>query len=130
VLVSGDGSKVPGPWPEDFPVDAGGRVAAGVVVWSLNETIEGRTTGARRPCLSDDCPGWFITVRWQTGQLMHICSQGWRYDPARRMVRVTGGGEISARFVTPEPLGVDPLPAEQWPPRERLNTWAGWRPQR
>jgi hypothetical protein len=117
----------PGPWPTTFPVTADGKIEAGLVVHSLSGAIEGRTTGARRPCVSLGCPGWFVTVRWQTGQLMHICSQGWAYDPASRSIRVTGGGEISARFVSPKPLGTPPLPREQWPSREGLDRWAGWR---
>jgi hypothetical protein len=121
---------VPG-WPPDFPVDAGGRVAEGLVVWSRSGLIEGRTTGARRRCPAADCPGWLLTVRWETGQLLHLCSQGWTYDRAANEVRVTAGGEISARFVSPAPFGPPPLPREQWPEREEL-TGRGWRlaPQR
>ncbi len=127
MIVNEDGTRVAGVWPSEFPVGANGRVVEGLVVGSLSGAIEGRTTGARRPCISLGCPGWFITVRWETGQLMHICSEGWRYDPERRSVKVTGGGEISARFVSPKPLGVPPLPVEQWPSRDRLRNWTGWR---
>lgn len=111
---------VPGPWPAEFPVRPDGRVERGLVVWSLSGHIEGRTTGGRRPCISLGCPGWFIGVKWETGQQMHICSEGWAYDPLTRSVRVTGGGEISARFVSPAPLGTPPLPREQWPDRVEL----------
>ena len=117
----------PGPWPATFPVLANDHVREGLVVRSLSGAIEGRTTGARRPCVSLGCPGWFVTVRWETGQLMHICSQGWAYDPASKSIRVTGGGEVSARFVSPKPLGTPPLPRERWPSREVLDRWAGWR---
>lgn len=96
-------SQPVGPWPEEFPVLEDGSVVEGLAVWSLNAHIEGRTTGARLPCLSSGCPGWFIGVRWETGQLMRICSEGWTYEPEHRSVRVTGGGEISARFVSPKP---------------------------
>lgn len=116
-----------GPWPAAFPTNADGKVDEGLVVRSISGTIEGRTTGARRPCITKTCPGWFIGVRWETGQLMQICSEGWAYDPASRSVRVTGGGEISARFVAPKPLGTPPAPHEQWPDRETLRKWKGWR---
>jgi hypothetical protein len=96
-------------------------------VWSLSGNIEGRTTGARLRCLSIGCPGWFIGVTWETGQGFRPCSQGWRYDPVTKTVRITGGGEISARFVAPAPLGTPPLPREQWPPRDLLVKRMGWR---
>ena len=114
-----------GPWPAVFPVDAGGRVARGLAVRSLSGTIEGRTTGGRRPCISEGCPGWFIGVKWETGQQLHICSEGWRYDPDTRTVQVTGGGEISARFVSPKPLGTPPAPPSEWPERSALGP--AWR---
>lgn len=113
-------------WPVEFPVLPDGRVEEGLVVWSISGTIEGRTTGSRRPCISTGCPGWFIGVRWETGQMMFPCSEGWKYDPNARQVRITDGGEISARFVSPAPLGTPPLPRDQWPPRESL-TGMGWR---
>ena len=59
--------RSPGPWPTTFPVTADGKIEAGLVVHSLSGAIEGRTTGARRPCVSLGCPGWFVTVRWETG---------------------------------------------------------------
>ena len=113
-------------WPADFPLRDDGTVEEGLVVRSQSGTIEGRTTGSRRRCISTGCPGWFIGVRWQTGQLMYPCSEGWRYFPDERVVRITGGGEISARFVSPAPLGPPPRPREQWPPRSSL-TGRGWR---
>lgn len=113
-------------WPAEFPVLPDGRVEEGLVVWSRSGTIEGRTTGSRRRCIATPCPGWFIGVRWETGQMMYPCSEGWRYDPDARQVRITGGGEISARVVSPAPLGTPPLPRDQWPPRESL-TGMGWR---
>ncbi len=118
---------VPGPWPEAFPVLGDNQVAEGLAVWSLSGEIEGRTTGNRRPCISHGCPGWFIGVRWETGQLLFICSEGWEYSPETKEVRVTGGGEISGRCVSPAPLGVSPLPRDEWIERERMTTWAGWR---
>jgi hypothetical protein len=57
---------------------------------------------------------------------MHICSEGWVYDPATQEVRVTGGGEISARYVSPKPLGTPPRPREEWPDPDTL-TGKGWR---
>jgi hypothetical protein len=116
-----------GSWPEEMPVSAEGRVEEGLVVWSRSGTIEGRTTGSRRRCSSTGCPGWFIGVSWETGQRFFPCSQGWRYDPADKSVRITGGGEISARVISPPPLGTPPLPREQWPSRELLANGTGWR---
>jgi hypothetical protein len=118
---------VPGPWPSAFPLLDDGSVAEGLPVWSMSGEIEGRTTGARLPCISNGCPGWSIGVRWETGQLMRICSEGWRYDSERNEVLVTGGGEISARFVSPKPLGTPPLPRSEWPTREELGRFKGWR---
>lgn len=119
--------RVPGLWPASFPLLANDKVREGLIVRSLSGAIEGRTTGARRPCLSLKCPGWFVTVRWESGQLMHICSKGWAYDPESESIRVVRGGEISARFVSPAPTGTPPSPREEWPSREVRNRWAGWR---
>ncbi len=113
-------------WPESFRLDETGGVQEGIAVWSLSRTIEGRTTGSRRPCHTSTCTGWFIGVRWETGQLMHICSKGWRYDPTANEVSVVDGGEVSARFVAPAPLGTPPLPRHAWPSRAELNG-KGWR---
>jgi hypothetical protein len=117
----------PGSWPEVMLFGADGRVEEGLVVWSLSGNIEGRTTGVRLRCLTLDCPGWFIGVNWETGQRFRPCSQGWRYDPVTKAVRITGGGEISARITAPAPLGTAPLPREQWPTRESLVNFMGWR---
>jgi len=119
----------PSGWPSEFAVASDGTVAEGLVVWSQSGVIEGRTTGSRRRCSSTGCPGWFIGVRWETGQMMYPCSQGWRYDRTSNSVRITGGGEISARFVSPAPMGTDPLPRDQWPDRMSLNG-LGWRASR
>lgn len=113
-------------WPSDFPLTADGAVEEGLSVFRQSGEIEGRTTGSRRRCTSTDCPGWFIGVKWETGQMMFVCSQGWTYFPDERVVRITKGGEISARFISPKPLGVDPLPRDQWPRRASL-TGKGWR---
>lgn len=118
-------------WPADFPLDASGRVAEGLVaeglvVRSISGDIEGRTTGSRRRCTSAGCPGWFITVKWETGQLMHICSEGWVYDAATGEVRVVAGGEISARYISPKPAGTPPKPRDEWPDPASL-TGKGWR---
>lgn len=117
----------PGEWPADFPVDAAGRVEAGLVVRSLSGEIEGRTTGARLRCSSFGCPGWFIGVTWETGQFMKPCSEGWRYDARSKSVRITAGGEISARFISPAPLGTPPLPKDEWLDRSELMRRKGWR---
>ena len=114
-------------WPAAFPLLPEGRVQEGLVVRSRSGTLEGRTTGSRRRCTSTGCPGWFVGVSWETGQRLHPCSQGWAYDPATRTLRLTGGGEVSARVISPRPLGVDPLPREQWPSRADLARGRGWR---
>ena len=113
-------------WPAGFPLKPDGSVTEGIRVESKTQGIEGRTTGSRRRCISVGCPGWFIGVRWETGQMMFICSEGWRYDPASATVKVVKGGEISARFVSPAPGGTPPLPRDQWPPRSALRG-KGWR---
>jgi hypothetical protein len=116
-----------GTWPDNFPVLPDGSVQEGLVVRSLSGGIEGRTTGARLPCISRSCPGWFIGVRWETGQLMRICSEGWAYDPDTQTVRIHAGGEISARYVSPPPLGTPPAPRDTWPSPDELRRWKGWR---
>jgi hypothetical protein len=115
-----------GPWPAAFPLLDDGSVEEGLRVFSISGAIEGRTTGSRRPCISKGCPGWFIGVRWETGQMMYPCSEGWKYFPDEREVRIVDGGEISARFVAPKPLGTPPLPRDRWPSRESLKG-LGWR---
>ena len=117
----------PGRWPEDFPLEADGKVAEGIVVLSKSGEIEGRTTGARIRCTSIGCPGWFIAVTWESGQALRPCSEGFRYDPETNTIRITGGGEISGRFIAPAPLGIDPLPKEEWPERAALSKRKGWR---
>lgn len=117
----------PGTWPSEFLVDSDGSVAEGLVVRSLSGEIEGRTTGARLRCSSFGCPGWFIGVSWETGQVMRPCSEGWAYDATTNSVRITGGGEISARVVAPKPLGTPPLPRSEWPERSLLSHRKGWR---
>jgi hypothetical protein len=121
------GSTGPGPWPSDFELTSSGGVEEGLVVLSRTGEISGRTTGSRRTCTTIGCPGWFVGVRWETGQLVHACSEGWHYEAATRVIRITGGGEISARVVSPKPFGVAPLPRAQWPARASLSRLKGWR---
>ena len=116
-----------GRWPDDFPLEADGKIAEGIVVTSKSGEIEGRTTGARLRCTSIGCPGWFIAVTWESGQALRPCSEGWRYDADTNTIRITGGGEISSRFIAPAPLGIDPLPKEEWPERAALSKRKGWR---
>ena len=117
----------PGSWPTGFPVTADGKIEEGLIVRSISGDIEGRTTGARLRCSALGCPGWFIGVTWETGQRLRPCSEGWRYSSTKNEVRITGGGEISARFDYPKPLGEPPLPRDQWPTRESLASGKGWR---
>ena len=117
---------VVGSWPQSFPVLSSKSVHEGLIVRSRTGEFEGRTTGSRRPCSNPDCEGWFIGVRWETGQLMYICSKGWEYNAETEQVHVTGGGEISARTISPAPWGVPPTPREEWPAREAFKNWKGW----
>ena len=117
----------PDGWPRAFPVITGGKVAEGITVHSLSGQILGKTTGNRRRCsaTSTRCPGWFIEVVWETGQRMWPCSEGWHYGDGE--ISIIGGGEISARFVSPKPLGTQPLPRSDWPSKKDLSGMRGWR---
>jgi hypothetical protein len=117
----------PGRWPAELPLTEDGKVEEGLVVRSRSGEIEGRTTGARIRCTSIGCPGWFVAVTWETGQALRPCSEGWTYDAATKIIQITGGGEISARVIGPPPLGVEPLPRDQWPARASLTKRKGWR---
>ena len=116
-------------WPADFPLIDNAKIAEGVPVKSLSGAITGMTTGNRRRCsaTSNNCPGWFIEVIWETGQRLWPCSEGWHFDAGSETVFIVGGGEISARFVTPRPLGTNPVPRREWPRQKQLMTMRGWR---
>jgi len=114
-------------WPDALPVEPDGRIEEGIAVFSRSGNIEGRTTGARLRCSSNGCPGWFIGLSWETGQRLRPCSEGWTYYPEEHVIRITDGGEISARVVSPPPLGVPPTPHDQWPTRAAISSWKGWR---
>jgi len=119
-------------WPRMLPYSSEKQIKEGIPLFSVSGNIEGRATGSRRKCIagksdSDKCPGWFIGVLWESGQQMYICSEGWHYDLENDRIDVIGGGEISARFVSPKPLGVPPLPRDVWPDRESLVRRKGWR---
>lgn len=113
-------------WPRHLPFTESGRIRTGIVVKSIDGNIEGRTTGGRRKCPSNRCNGWLVGVHWQTGQQLHICTEGWHYDAQADELRVIGGGSISARFVSPKPLGVEPLPRREWPARADLMRTKAW----
>lgn len=121
------------PWPGHFPVSDDGRVERGLVVWSLpvdvagfSGRVEGRTTGGRRPCAAPSCGGWFIGVKWETGQQMSLCSRGWEYDPATRTVTMTLGSGMSTTMATDRPDVRFPAPARtDWPGRADLGP--AWR---
>jgi hypothetical protein len=114
-------------WPKMLPYLSHNQTEEGIRLLSVSGTIEGRTTGSRRKCSAKNCPGWFIGVLWETGQQMYICSEGWHYDSENNCIDVIGGGEISARVISPKPLGVPPLPRHEWPDRESLARRKGWR---
>lgn len=113
-------------WPRHLPFTELGRIRTGIVAKSIDGKIEGRTTGGRRKCPSNRCNGWLVGVHWQTGQQLHICTEGWHYDPDADELRVIGGGSISARFVSPKPHGVEPLPRREWPARADLMRTKAW----
>ena len=119
-------------WPKMLPYASDKQIKEGIPLFSVSGKIEGRATGSRRKCISGkdtsrQCPGWFIGVLWESGQQMYICSEGWHYDLENDRIDVIGGGEISARFISPKPLGVPPLPRDEWPDREALALRKGWR---
>lgn len=114
-------------WPNAFATIYENRVPTGIPVHSRSQRLEGRTTGGRQPCRSTSCAGWFIGVLWETGQQTHICSEGWHFDPNLGEIFVVGGGEISARYISPRPFGVSPKPKNEWISREELESRPGWR---
>jgi len=119
-------------WPRMLPYSSEKQIKEGIPLFSVSGNVEGRATGSRRKCISgkdtsDKCPGWFIGVLWESGQQMYICSEGWHYDSENNRIDVIGGGEISARFISPKPLGVPPLPRDEWPERDALARRKGWR---
>lgn len=123
------------PWPSGLMVDGEGRVPVGLPVWSLpvevvgfSGRVEGRTTGGRRPCAAPSCGGWFIGVKWETGQQMFLCSRGWEYDSATRSVAMTAGSGMSTTVATDRPnTRADPPPRSEWPDRARLGP--AWGPR-
>lgn len=117
----------PGRWPAEFPIDEAGKVEEGLVVWSKSGAIEGRTTGARQRCTVLGCPGWSVAVTWESGQALKPCSEGTTYDPETKVIRITAGGELTARFVTPPDVDVDTTAKEEWPTRAALSKRKGWR---
>jgi hypothetical protein len=110
-------------WPKEFAVIHDGAVREGLRIVSLNSIVEGRTTGSMRKCAADECPGWFVGIIWESGQLMYLCSEGWHYDAENQELEIIGGGEITGRFVTPREI----LPRSEWPTRESLLQRKGWR---
>jgi len=114
-------------WPKMLPYSSEKQIGEGIPLFSVSSNIEGRATGSRRKCASKKCPGWFIGVLWESGQQMYICSEGWHYDLGNDRIVVIGGGEISARVISPKPLGVPPLPRHEWPDRDALARRKGWR---
>ena len=117
-------------WPSHFPINSEKSIDVGLVCRSIDGTIEGRTEGDRRRCPSKQCCGWLVGVRWEDGQLLRICSEGWHFDPVKKELNVVGGGQISARVVSPKPLGRPPLPRDAWPSRSELMKFRAWSQQK
>lgn len=113
-------------WPSNFALLDAHNIEIGIPVFSLSGKIEGRTTGGRRACPANTCPGWLIGVLWESGQMLHVCSEGWHYDQQKNEIQIVGGGEISARFVSPKPLGTPLLPKSQWIKRSELMKRKSW----
>lgn len=113
-------------WPVALQVDEEGCVAVGMVVRSLDGSIEGRTTGGRRRCEAANCSGWEVSVSWETGQDTRICSEGWHFDPESGELRIVGGGEITARVAMDPSDVVLPRPRAAWPPRDVLLAHPAW----
>ena len=120
-------------WPRDLP-RSGEGTDPGIPVWSLpvevvgfSGLVEGRTTGGCVACQASSCGGWQIGVRWETGQLMHLCSRGWTYDPATRSIRITAGTGLSTTTATDRPnTRKPPPPRSEWPSRSLLgDSWNG-----
>lgn len=117
-------------WPSSFPLNEKRRVAQSLTVWSLpvdvpgfSGRVEGRTTGGRLPCRAPSCGGWFIGVKWETGQVMYPCSRGWEYDAAERAVRMTTGSGLSTTVATDRPnVRADCPPRSEWPDRSELGS--------
>lgn len=110
------------------PLQPDGRVTVGIPVWSLpvdveghTGEVEGRTTGGRRTCPARSCGGWQVGVRWETGQLMYLCSRGWRYDAASNTMRMTAGTALSTTTASDRAnTRADPAPRSKWPDRDAL----------
>lgn len=121
-------------WPEDFPLTGEGRVAPGLVVWSLpvkveghDGPVEGRTTGGRQACKTLTCGGWLLGVRWESGDRASICSRGWAYDARNGSISITGGTGLSTTTATDRPHSRKevPDPRSTWPNRGDLGP--AWR---
>ena len=117
-------------WPSHFPIKSEKSIEVGLVCRSIDGNIEGRTEGDRRRCPSKQCRGWLVGVRWQDGQLLRICTEGWHFDPVKKELQVVGGGQISARVVSPKPLGRPPLARGAWPSRSELKKFRAWSQQK
>lgn len=115
----------PGDWPAEFPVNPDGYVEEGLVVWSRLGLVEGRTTGARLRVLLDRVPRLIHRCHVGDGPDDAALLRGLDLRPGPKTVRITGGGEISARVISPEPLGTPPSPRSEWPTRESLRRRKG-----
>lgn len=105
-------------------------------VLSRNGVIRGRSTGATWPCKAQGCIDTYgaprqLQVEWDTGDTTRICEVGWELrDAPVDHIRITGGGEISARYVNPiDPKSERGLLDDAW--AETVDWEAlGWSPQR
>ena len=110
------------------------EVPENIPVLSRNGAIRGRSLGRGQLCAAGGCietygPRWQLGVEWETGQTTIICDVGWeRRELPVDHIRITAGGEITARFVTPR----DPGPDRNRLPKGWLDSvpWTelGWNP--
>ncbi len=115
-------------WPPGLPRKDGGGTDPGIPVWSLpvevvgfSGLVEGRTTGGCVACQARSCGGLQIRVKWETGQVMRLCSRGLTYDPVTRSIRMTAGSGLSTTTATDRPnTRKPPPPRSEWPSRSRL----------
>lgn len=88
---------------------------------SRHGLYRGFVLGPAGDCSAVGCDGRFLSVDWEFGYEMRLCTTGIRELSTH--YRIFDGGEIDARWVTP----VDPPGVDVWPPfREEVATQIDW----